>query len=428
VKLKRVVKWKVSLKQVLLFVISGLLGFVLAMIFVNPTFKSFFDFDYWKAMSRFDESLRLTHARYVDEDKVSFDVLAEQAIVGIVKSLDRHSSYFPPAEYQAFQEDLYQKYVGIGVKIRKVDKGVLLTRVFPSGPAEEAGLEAGEFILEVEGEPLEGMELDQVSSKIKGKRKTSVNLKILSRDGEGRNVRVRRDEIKVSCIEEASVDENGTGYLRVEQFTKRTGKEVKTALFKLEEEGMKRLVLDLRDNLGGLLTEAVEVANLFLDKGMLVVTVKGRDKDSQREERTTEHQIFSVPLVILLNEKSASASEIVAGALSVHGRAELVGEKSYGKGSVQMPFLLSDESGLKLTTAMYYLPDGTTIHEQGIEPDHFVPCSEDNETKLRVQRYGSRDLNETEFFELFDFTPIPDIQKLKAMDILIQGHGVRAEK
>ena len=93
-----------------------------------------------------------------------------------------------------------------------------------------------------------------------------------------------------------------------------------------------------------------------------------------------------------------------------------------------MPFSLSDESGLKLTTAMYYLPDGTTIHEQGIEPDHFVPCSEDNETKLRVQRYGSRDLNETEFFELFDFTPIPDLQKLKAMDILIQGHGERAEK
>ena len=427
-KLKRVVKWKVSLKQVLLFVISGLLGFVLAMIFANPTFKFFFDFDYWKAMSRFDESLRLTHARYVDEDKVSFDVLAEQAIVGIVKSLDRHSRYFPPAEYKAFQEDLYQKYVGIGVMIRKADKGVLLTRVFPSGPAEEAGLEAGEFILEVEGESLEGMELDQVSSRIKGKRKTSVNLKILSRDGEERNVRVRRDEIEVSSIEEASVDENGTGYLRVEQFTDRTGEEVKTALFKLEEEGMKRLVLDLRDNLGGLLTEAVEVANLFLDKGMLVVSVKGRDKDSQREERTTEPQIFSVPLVILLNEKSASASEIVAGALSVHGRAELVGEKSYGKGSVQMPFSLSDESGLKLTTAMYYLPDGTTIHEQGIEPDHFVPCSEDNETKLRVQRYGSRDLNETEFFELFDFTPIPDLQKLKAMDVLIQGHRERAEK
>ena len=427
-KLKRVVKWKFSLKQVLLFVFSGLLGFALAMIFVNPTFKSFFDFDYWKAMSRFDESLRLTHARHVDEDKSSFDALAEQAITGMVKSLDRHSSYFSPAEYQAFQEDVYKRYVGIGVMLRKVDKGILMTKIFPSGPAEEAGLKAGEFILEVEGESLQGWELDQVSSKIKGKRKTFVNLKILSHEGEERKVRVRRDEIEVSSIAEASVDENGTGYLRVMQFTDRTGKEVRTALFKLEENGMKRLVLDLRDNLGGLLTEAVEVANLFLDKGMLVVSVKGRDNDSRREERTQEHQIFSVPLVILLNEKSASASEIVAGALSVHGRAELVGEKSYGKGSVQMTFSLSDESGLKLTTAMYYLPDGTTIHEQGIEPDYFVPCSENNETKLGVQRYGSRDLNETEFFELFGFTPIPDLQKLKAMDILIKNTGTVGEK
>jgi len=416
------------LKQVLLFAIYGLLGFALAMIYVNPALRSLFDFDYWRAMSRFDESLRLTHARYVDEEKVSFDALAEQAIAGMVKSLDRHSSYFPPPEYQSFQEDVYRRYVGIGVMIRKVDKGILLTKVFPSGPAEEAGLKAGEFILAVEGESLQGWELDQVSAKIKGERKTSVNLKILSRDGEERNVRVRRDEIEVSSIEEASVDENGTGYLRVEQFTDRTGEEVKTALFKLEEKGMKRLVLDLRDNLGGLLEAATKVSDLFLDRGMLVVSVKGRDKDIQREERTKEPQIFSVPLVILLNERSASASEIVAGALSVHGRAELVGEKSYGKGSVQIHFELSDESGLKLTTAMYYLPDGTTIHEQGIEPDHFVSCSEDDETKLGVQRYGSRDLNETEFFELFGFTPIPDLQKLKAMDILIQGHGERVEK
>ena len=129
-----------------------------------------------------------------------------------------------------------------------------------------------------------------------------------------------------------------------------------------------------------------------------------------------------------MNEASASASEIVAGALSVHGRAELVGEKSYGKGSVQTIFSLSDESGMKLTTAMYFLPDGTTIHEQGIEPDHYVPCSEDNETKLRVQRYGRRDLGEAEFLELFGFSPIPDMQKLKAKDILIQGAGVREKE
>jgi carboxyl-terminal processing protease len=428
VKLKRVVKWKVALPQVLLLVLSGVLGFVVAMFFVNPTLMSWFDSDYWNAMSRFDESLRLAHARHVDEDKASFDALAEKAIGGMIESLDRHSSYYPPVQYQAFQDNTYRRYVGIGVMIRKVDKGVLLTKIFPSGPAEKAGLEVGEFILEVEGISLQGWELDKVSAKIKGERKTLVNLRVLSHDGEERNVRVRRDKIEISSIEQSSVDENGTGYLHLIQFTDRTGQEIRDALTNLQENGMKRLVLDLRDNSGGLLTAAVEVADLFLDKGLLVVSIKGREIEDQRKMSSTSSQAYACPLVILLNEGSASASEIVAGALAVHGRADLVGETSYGKGSVQTIFPLSDESGLRLTTAMYYLPDGTTIHEQGIEPDHFVPCSEDNETKLRVQRYGNRDLNQTEFSELFGFSPIPDLQKLKAMDLLLKEAEASEEK
>jgi carboxyl-terminal processing protease len=420
VKLKRVVKWKVSLSQVLLFVISGLLGFVVAMFFINPTLISWFNLDYWNAMGRFDESLRLAHARHVDEDKSSFDALTEQAIAGMVESLDRHSSYYPPVEYKAFQDNTHRRYVGIGVMIRKVDNGVLLTKIFPSGPAEEAGLKVGEFVLEVEGESLQGWELDRISSKIKGERKTFVNLTILSHDGGGRNVRVRRDKIEISSIEKSNLDENGTGYLHLIQFTERTGQEVRNALTELKGNGMKRLVLDLRDNSGGLLSAAIAVADLFLEKNRLIVSIKGRELEDNRELNSTSDQAFSCPLVVLLNEGSASASEIVAGALSVHGRAELVGEKSYGKGSVQTIFPLSDKSGLRLTTAMYFLPDGTTIHEQGIEPDYYVPCSENNETKLRVQRYGSRDLNETEFAELFGFSPIPDLQKLKAMDILLK--------
>ena len=427
-KLKRVVKWKVSLTQVLLFVISGLLGFVGAMFYVNPTLKTWFDYEYWSAMSRFDESLRLAHARHVDEEKASFDTLAQEAIAGMVESLDRHSSYYSPVEYKAFQNRTHGRYVGIGVMLRKVKKGVLLTKVFPEGPAEKAGLKAGDFILAVEGESLEGWELDQVILKIKGVRKTLVELKVLSLDGEQRMVSVRRDEIEISSIEDSSVDENGTGYLRVMQFTDRTCQEIQDALAKLEEQGMKRLVFDLRDNLGGLLESAVEVSDLFLDKDLLVVSIKGREIAGSLDRNSTTAQTYAFPLVVLLNEASASASEIVAGALSVHGRAELVGEKSYGKGSVQTIFSLSDESGMKLTTAMYFLPDGTTIHEQGIEPDHYVPCSEDNETKLRVQRYGRRDLGEAEFLELFGFSPIPDMQKLKAKDILIQGAGVREKE
>ena len=155
---------------------------------------------------------------------------------------------------------------------------------------------------------------------------------------------------------------------------------------------MVRLILDLRDNSGGLLSAAIEVTDIFLERDRLIVSVKGREGSNSRDFRSAASQLFSEPLVVLLNEGSASASEIVAGALSVLGRARLVGEQSFGKGSVQTIFPLSDGAGLRLTTAMYFLPDGSTIHEQGIEPDYLVPCSEANETKHRMQRYGDPSL------------------------------------
>lgn len=399
-------------------VISGVIGFALAMIVVNPGWSSLLDPDYRRAMSRFEESLRLAHAKYVDENQSDFSGLADRAIDGMVSGLDRHSSYYPPSEYKAFQDDTHRRYLGVGVMIRKVDKGVLLTKVFAKGPAEEAGLKVGEFILEVNGESVDGLKLDEISAKVKGEQGTFVDLFLLAYDGQKRTVRVRRDEIEISSVENAGVDEDGTGYLHLIQFTGRTAQEVEEALSELRSKGMERLILDLRDNSGGLLSAAIEVADLFLEKDRLIVSVKGRKGVNLRDFRSTTSQLIFEPLVVLLNEGSASASEIVAGAFSVLDRAPLVGEQSYGKGSVQTIFPLSDGSGLRLTTAMYFLPDGSTIHEQGIEPDVHVSCSEANETKLRIQRYGDPNLTSQEFEELFGFSRIPDAQKSKALDLL----------
>ena len=263
-------------------------------------------------MNRFEESLRLAHGKYADENQSDFRALADRAIDGMVSGLDRHSSYYTPLEYKAFQDDTHRRYLGVGVMIRMVDKGVLLTKVFPGGPAQKAGLKVGEFILEVNGESVEGWTLEEVSSKVKGEKGTFVDL-LLAFDGKERTVRVRRDEIEISSVEEASVDEDGTGYLHLIQFTERTAQEVKEALNELKSKGMVRLILDLRDNSGGLLSAAIEVTDIFLEKDRLIVSVKGREGANSRDFRSAASRLFSEPLVVLLNEGSASASEIVAG-------------------------------------------------------------------------------------------------------------------
>jgi carboxyl-terminal processing protease len=266
---------------------------------------------------------------------------------------------------------------------------------------------------------LAGWELSEVSARIKGEENTYVQMTIRSREGEERKVKVLRKKINISSVEGVNVDGNGTAYLRLVQFTSRSGKEFKDAIGELEKGGMKRLIVDLRDNSGGLLSSAIEVAECFLPQGQLIVSIKGRQAGDIREFKAgCPKTLANIPIMVLMNGGSASASEIVGGAWSVLGRASIVGEQSFGKGSVQTIFPLDDDSGLRLTTAMYFLPDGTTIHEQGIEPEYRVDCSDENQTKLRIQRY-SQELMDLETFEKqFGFAPIIDEQLAKAREIL----------
>ena len=410
-----------KLKQVVLWGVPPLLLFLaLVALWNNPVTRGYFDGEYWESVGKFGESLRIAHARYVDENKSSYQKLTDTALEGMATALDRHSSYYPPTDYKNFQDETKRQYFGIGIGIRKVEKGILITRVFPDGPASEVGMVAGEFVAKVEDETVDDWTVRKVSKRIKGDEGTLVRISLRTGSGEERDVKVIRGRIEVGSVEEARVDINGTGYLRIEQFTERTGDELRDALDALKAKGLERLVLDLRDNSGGLLSAAVEVASEFLEKGSTVVSVQGREGFPERRfDSKPEDVPLGCPLVILINEGSASASEIVAGALAVSGRAKLVGEKSYGKGSVQTVFGLEDESGLRLTTAMYYLPDGSTIHENGIEPDIAITCDEETEAKLRDQRHQNAFTDPVAFEALYGFGPVRDEQYVAAVAILL---------
>ena len=404
---------------------SFVLSFLLCKVWLDPSKQSFFDSEYWNALFRFGESLRITNALYVDKNKSDYSQLTDIAISGMVTELDRHSSYYTPKQYTAFKDDTHRRYVGIGVMIRKVEEGVLVTRVFPGGPAEESGLSVGEYITKVEDEVLAGWELAEVSKRIKGEENTSVQITVRSILGEMRGISVLRKKINISSVEGMNVDQNGTAYIRLVQFTSRSGSEFKEAISDLKEKGMKRLILDLRDNSGGLLSAAIEITECFLSKGQLIVSIQGRKTNDVRDYHSnTEENLSDIPMVVLMNEGSASASEIVGGALSVLDRAPIIGEQSFGKGSVQTIFPMEDESGLRLTTAMYFLPDGSTIHEEGIKPQFKVDCSDENETKLRIQRYSQDIMTRETFEKQFGFIPIIDLQLGKAEEVLLFNGGV----
>ncbi len=195
-----------------------LLAFALAVLWNNPVTQAYFDGEYWEAVGKFGESLRLTHARYVDGEKASFEKLTDTALDGMTSALDRHSSYYPPPDYENFQNETKMQYYGIGIGIRKVEEGVLITRVFPSGPAKEAGVLAGEFVAKVEMEVVIDWPLAEVSKCIRGEEGTSVLIGLLDIAGEEREVEVMRRRIEMASVQETRVDGNGTGYLRIEQF------------------------------------------------------------------------------------------------------------------------------------------------------------------------------------------------------------------
>lgn len=319
----------------------------------------------------FVEVMQRIKGAYVDP--VDDGVLMKNAIKGMVDGLDPHSTYLSPQHLQALRESTLGKFAGIGVEVDVKEDAIHVIRPLPDTPASRAGILSGDKITHLEGVPIKQLSSRAVSEKMRGVPGTKVPLRLI-RKGRSSPLRmtVVREIIHVRSVEHRHL-EQGYGYIKINQFQRNTGQELEQSIIALnEKKSLKGLILDLRDNPGGVLQAAVDVADVFIKQGVIVST-QGRLVGSDLKFNANKKDLTKgLPLAVLINGHSASASEIVAGALQDHNRAVIVGRRSYGKGSVQsiLPLFSSYEpAGLKLTTARYYTPDGRSIQSKGIVPD-----------------------------------------------------------
>lgn len=346
------------------------------------------------------------------------------AIRGMLRSLDPHSSFMPPEMFGEMQVETEGRFGGLGIEITIRDDVLTVVAPIEETPAFRAGILAGDQIVLVEGESTKDMTLIEAVKKLRGPEGTEVTIGIL-RPGftEPKEFTIVRAVIKIKSVRWTKLPED-VGYIKIRSFQKTTVNEIKGALKDLEAQGMSALILDLRNNPGGLLDQAIAVSEVFLEDGKLIVYTKGRLANQNMKGFSKGGDIWSnQPLAILINGGSASASEIVAGALKDWDRATLIGTQSFGKGSVQTIIPLSDGSGLRLTTAKYYTPDHTEIHGKGIAPDIIVelePVTESDEpgSDLRSRRQtelpGEDISGDSQLQRAFDFLTNDTTAKKKA--------------
>ena len=342
----------------------------------------------------FTEALYLTKQDYVEE--ISFRDLLYGAIDGMLQSLDPNSSFMPPEEYTDFLEETSGEFCGIGITVDMDDDGLRVIAPIEESPAAKAGIQPGDYILAIDEKKIDGESFRDIVKRMRGERGTKVVLTILRSDGTKKKFTLIRDDIKVSSVKLDGKRKDGIGVMRVSNFTDKTPEEFAEALARFRKQGGRGLVLDLRDNPGGLLDSAVAVAEMLLPRGCVIVGVKGRrnpdDEPSVYKAGACPARDRRLPLAVLVNENSASASEILAGALQAYGRAPVIGVQTYGKASVQNVIPLENRSScaLRMTTGYYYTPAGTCIHGEGIHPDINVPIDEKVWRKLQQARANQR--------------------------------------
>jgi carboxyl-terminal processing protease len=353
------------------FVIGSLLVVLTLLVGGSVASKSTESGATYEQLRLFTEVLSIVQNQYVDE--VPPRELIYSAIKGTLRGLDPHSSFLDPESYREMQVETSGSFGGLGIEITLRDDVLTVVTPIDGTPAHRAGLAPGDRIVKIDGILTKDMQLSDAVKKMRGRPSTKVVITVV-REGwaESRDFEITREQIRVQSVRTHDLG-NGIGYLRVRQFQEQTAHDVEMALDKFNKGGMKALVLDLRNNPGGLLTAAVEVSEKFLDDGKLVVYTEGRVRNqNMRFSAHAKNPLNSLPMVVLVNQGSASASEIVAGALQDYNRAVLVGTQTFGKGSVQTIIPLSDGSGLRLTTAKYFTPKGRSIHGKGITPDIVV--------------------------------------------------------
>ena len=339
---------------------------------------------HYKRIKTFAESLSLVKKNYVEEVKEKD--LVYGAIKGMLSSLDPHSSFMPPEVFNEMKVDTKGEFGGLGIQIGIKDKILTIIAPIEDTPAYRAGVKAGDKIIKIEDESTKDISLHDAVSKLRGKPGTAVTITIVRKGlDKPLDITIIRDIIEIKSVK-SRVIEDGIGYVKLTQFQQKTASELKKALKNLSKKEINALILDLRNNPGGLLRGAVDVTSQFLPDGKLVVYIKGRD-GKKTEFKTDNGKHFDFPMVILVNEGSASASEIVAGAMQDWGKSIVLGTQTFGKGSVQTVIPLSDGSALRLTTARYYTPKGRTIQTTGITPDIIVKLEAKNGEKThRVLR------------------------------------------
>ena len=352
----------------------------------------------------FSEVLSLIESNYVES--VGSDALINGAIRGMVKALDPHTSYLPPVSYKEMQVETTGKFGGLGIEISIRDGVLTVISPIEETPAFEVGIKAGDKIIKIEEESTLDMTLQDAVSRLRGETGSPVTITIFRESFKApKEFTIVRAIIKVRSVVH-KLYKKDIGYIKIRSFSKNTSLDLDKALGELEKKGISKLILDLRNNPGGLLNQAVEVTDRFLNRENLIVYTKGRS-DEQNMRFTSHDKVAGVsyPLIILVNSGSASASEIVAGALQDLNRAIILGTPTFGKGSVQTIIPLSDGSALRLTTARYYTPSGRVIQENGIEPDIII------ERKLPNELEGDDEKEPEEKTRLRRFLREKDLKK-----------------
>ena len=406
------IRSRANFKKTILWIFAILTFFLIGVHQINALSSSKQEESIFKQLKMFANVLEIVKENYVKE--VSIHDLIYGAIDGMLKSLDPHSSFMKPEAYKELQIETKGSFSGIGIVISIKDGMLTVVSPIEGTPAYKIGLKSGDKIVKIGGKSTKDMSLMDAVKLIRGKKGTKVTLSIF-REGwrKLKDFSIIRDIIPIISVKHHLLDDK-YGYIRIRNFQKKTIGELQNALKEIEKEsgGLLGLIIDLRNNPGGLLDQAVKVADEFIDSG-LIVYIKGRIKGQEMKfEAHSDNGAHSYPIVAVVNQGSASASEIVAGALQDHKRAIIIGEQTFGKGSVQTVIPLEDGAAVRLTTALYYTPNGRSIQAKGIEPDIVVPFVQMDKAQKEKDGEAGHFVKEKDLEG-----HLPNIEELEKMDV-----------
>ncbi|MCK4917670.1 MAG: S41 family peptidase [Candidatus Omnitrophica bacterium] len=393
--------------------------FTILLIVITFSFKTGFSFgrekdDFYKELEIFSECLAIIEKKYVDE-KPAQDLIYG-AMQGTLASLDPFSQFMTPEEFKNLLVETEGKFGGLGIEITMRNSILTIVSPMEDTPAWRAGIKAGDIIIKIDGELTKGITLNDAVKKMRGDPETKVTLTIFrEKDRTVKDIEIVRDIIKIKDIKRPGILEDGVGYVKIGEFRETTSKDLGIALSKINKEELKALIIDVRNNPGGLLSSAIDVSSRFLEEGKIVVSTNSRtEKEIVYKSVYLSEKYLDIPIVVLINKGSASGSEILAAALRENNRAILLGETTFGKGSVQTIIPLSDGAALRLTTSKYYTPNGGSIHEKGIDPD--VVVEEASTEEASTEEVKEDVFKEFENNGAFDYKK--DYQIVRAFDLI----------